>query len=99
MLPTFKTDLFNDSGSDKRFYGFHAVDIVLREAVADLDIDVVKLAVSIHWTGVTDSSGDWNGLNRGRNGWSGRTWLIDDQFSGINCRKNQNRHRFGRSRC
>ena len=60
----FKTDLFNDSDNDKRFFGFHAKDIVLQEVVADSDIDVNEVSSvhtsSISWTGVTDSNGDWD---------------------------------------
>ena len=46
-LPVFKTDLFNDSDNDKRFSGFHAEDIMLREAVADLEFDVNEVS-SVH---------------------------------------------------
>ena len=35
------------SDSDERFYGFHAEDIVLREAVADSDYDVNEVS-SVH---------------------------------------------------
>ena len=47
MLPIFKTDLFNDSDNDDRFFGFCAEDIVSREAVADLDFDVNEVS-SVH---------------------------------------------------
>ena len=40
-------DLFNDSDSDEQFFGFRAEDIVLREAVADSDIDVSEVS-SVH---------------------------------------------------
>ena len=40
VLTVFKTDLFNDSDNSKRFFGFRAENIVLREAIADLDFDV-----------------------------------------------------------
>ena len=42
---------------------------------------LVKLAVSIHRTGVTDSSGDWDEDDRDRNGWSQQTLPFDDQFT------------------
>ena len=40
----FKTDLCNDSDNDERFSGFLAEDIMLREAVADLEFDVNKVS-------------------------------------------------------
>ena len=60
MLPVFKTDLSNHSDNDERFFGFEAECIVLQEAVADSDLTLMKLAVSIHRTAVTDSNGDWD---------------------------------------
>ena len=39
-LLVFKTDLFNDSDDDERFFGFCAEDIVLQKAAADLDFDI-----------------------------------------------------------
>ena len=47
MLPVFETDLFNNSDNDKRFFGFCAEDIVLREAVEDSDFDVNEVS-SVH---------------------------------------------------
>ena len=47
MLPVFETGLFDGSDNDKRFYGFCAEDIVLREAVEDLDFDVNEVS-SVH---------------------------------------------------
>ena len=43
-LPVFKTDLFNDSENDERFFGFRAEDIVFREAVADSDFDINEVS-------------------------------------------------------
>ena len=60
MLPVFKTVLFNDSDNDERFSGLRVEDIMPREAVADSEFELMKLAVSIHGTGVTDSNGDWD---------------------------------------
>ena len=36
-------DLFNGSDNDEQFSGFHAEDIMLREAVADLEFNVNKV--------------------------------------------------------
>ena len=47
MSPVFETGLFDDSDNDKRFYGFHAEDIVLQEAVANSDFDVNEVS-SVH---------------------------------------------------
>ena len=46
-LPVFKTGLSDDSDNDQRFYGFRAEDIVLREAVVDLDFDINEVS-SVH---------------------------------------------------
>ena len=56
----FETGLLDNSGNDERFYGFRAEDIVLWEAVVDSDLRLIKLAVSIHRTGATESNGDWD---------------------------------------
>ena len=50
MLQVFKTDLFNNSGNDKRFFGCCAEDTVLQEAVADSDFDVNEVN-SVHTSG------------------------------------------------
>ena len=47
MLPVFEMDLFNHLDNDERFFGFHAEDIVLQEAVADSDFDINE-ASSVH---------------------------------------------------
>ena len=47
MLPVFETGLFDDSDNDERFYGFHAEDTVLQEAVADSDFNVNEVS-SVH---------------------------------------------------
>ena len=60
---------------------------------------LMKLAVSIHWTGVTDSNGIWEDDIAIGTGGVRRTRLIDDRFTvRIHC-KNKNKHRSGRSRC
>ena len=45
--PVLKRDLFNNSDNIKRFFGFCAEDIVLREAVAGSDFDVHEVS-SVH---------------------------------------------------
>ena len=80
------------------FFGFRAEDIVLREAVADLDSTLMKFTVSMHRTGVIDSNGKLGWRYRDQNGWSRRTRPINNRFTGRICRKNENKHRFGCSR-
>ena len=76
------------SDNDGWFYGFRAEDIVLREAVADLDFDANE-ASSVH-------SSDWSKWEQwwfrrrycNRNGWSRRSRPINNQFTVRDRRKN-----------
>ena len=76
------------SDNDEQFYGFHAEDIVLREAVADLDFNVTEVC-SVHSSDWSKWKQWWFGRRyRDRNGWSRRTRPIDDRFTVRNRRKN-----------
>ena len=98
-VASFWDGSLHDSDNDEWFYGFHAEDIVLREAVADSNFEVNEVS-SVH-------TSDWSFLQQwwlgwryhDRNRWGRRRWPIDNRFTVRNRHKNQNKHRFGRSRC
>ena len=76
------------SDNDEQFYGFRTEDIVLREAVADLDFDVNEVS-SVHSSDWRKWEQWWFGRRyRDRNGWSRRTRPVDDWFTVRNRRKN-----------
>ena len=80
-LPVFETGPFDDSDNDEWFYGFHAEDIVLREAVADSDFDANEVS-SVHTSDWSKWEQWWLGRRyRDWNGWSRRTRPIDDRFT------------------
>ena len=79
-FPVFETGLFDDS-DDEWFYGFHAEDIVLREAVTDSDFNVNEVS-SVHTSDWSKWEQWWLGRRyRDRNGWSRWTRPIDDRFT------------------
>ena len=76
------------SDKDERCYGFCAEDIVLREAVADLDFDINEVS-SVHSLDWSKWEQWWFGRTyRDRNWWSRQTRPIDDPFTVRNRRKN-----------